>query len=115
MQAIKNVADANVMVRLESEALINPSFVNNIYAALGSNGGGNGSLEFNLAAVWLNVYFGLYNMDWARNANQASAIVEQLVAYIVIQDKAGSGYTILESDFGFDDGNTDFLITDAEC
>jgi hypothetical protein len=115
MQAIKNVADANVMVRPESEALINSSFVNNIYAALGSNGGGNGSLEYNLAGVWLNVYFGLYNEAWARNANQASAIVEQFIAYVVIQNKAGSGDTILKSDYGFDDGNTDFLITDAEC
>ena len=82
--------------------------MNNIFNALTYNGGLTGSFEYKLAAVWLNCYFGLYDESWVDNRKKASRKVEQFVAWTVIQENAGSGLTIEQSDYQFSGGATNY-------
>jgi hypothetical protein len=118
MDKIKVIAMSNNMVRPENvNELINGDFENNVYSALGLDDGSKpGGLDYNMAAVWLNVYFGLYNnvAYQTEDANYASAVVEQFLAYLVIQHNSGSGGTISDGDYGFTDGNTNFSINECD-
>jgi len=116
MQHIRDVSKlgSSKLIRNSRSDLVNSSFVINVYDALDSNGGGNGSLEFNLAAVWLNCYFGLYKKKWEGKRSKASAKVEQLVAWIVTQENAGLDSNLLESDYNFNDGTTEYSLDSCD-
>jgi hypothetical protein len=84
----------------------------NLRAALESNGGGDGSLEFNLAGVYLNSYFGLYNIDNANNHAVASALVNSIILYLVTEANQGRAATF---NFNFDVSNTSTSYELLEC
>ncbi|MEP1445721.1 MAG: hypothetical protein ABJK37_06370 [Paraglaciecola sp.] len=115
---IKEVAEFNSMVRPENvNDLITSDFKNDLYSALGLGGGYKpGGLDYNMAAVWLNVYFGLYdNSAYQRgDADSASAVVEQFLSYLMIQHNSGLGGTITDDDYGFTGGTTNFTISECD-
>lgn len=69
---------------------------NSLYSALlESNGGGDGSLEFNLAGVWLSSYFGFYGAADEGNTSKATARVNEILLYVFVkvsqkEDPSGS-------------------------
>jgi hypothetical protein len=105
MQNVKEVAQASNMAI--SNDLINSSFETNIYDALVNPGG----IDFNMAAVWLNVYFGLGlgATSIPAGASSANAVVEQLLSYIVVQNNNGVPVTLDDSFYNFVDGYTDMI------
>lgn len=85
---IQQVGIHNDMV--VSTELVDTSFISNIYTALPSSGPGSGGVDFNLAAVWLNVYFNLGNfVGSVGNVNRANEVVNNLLGYIFIQAREG--------------------------
>jgi hypothetical protein len=117
MQHIRDVSmlNSSKLIRNSRLDLVNSSFVINVYDALDSNGGGDGSLEFNLAGVWLNCYFGLYNPNKAGNKSWASKQVEQLVAWMVTQANAGLDSSLLDSDYNFNEGTTEYSLPSCDA
>jgi hypothetical protein len=109
MQNARDVAMNNEMVI--SPELIDLSFVTNIYDALVNSGGA----DYNMAAVWLNVYFGLGlgSTSIPRGAASANSVVERLLSYIQIQINNGTPVPQDETFYNFVDGYTDFEI--SEC
>jgi len=117
MQHIRDVSmdGGSKLIRNTRLDLVNSSFVLNVYDALDSNGGGNGSLEYNLAAVWLNCYFGLYDPSKVGKKGWAKKQVEQLVAWMVTQANAGLDSSLLASDYNFNDGTTEFSLASCDA
>lgn len=107
-QNVKNVAISNDMNI--SDALITPDFTKNVYQSLMDEG----HLDFNMAGVWLNVYFGLSETGATTiptGAASANTVVEQLISYIIMQQKNGTPVTPDGNDFfNFVDGSTAFSV-----
>ncbi|WP_414828094.1 hypothetical protein [Alteromonas sp. H39] len=88
-----------------------------LFDALESNGGGDGSLEFNLAGVFCNAYFGFYENIVTHNAAEAdrlaaaNKLVNDIVIYLVTMAKTQPDVSI---DFGFlDEASTPYVVD--EC
>ena len=87
--------------------LITYDFRTNIYEALSHPGG----IDFNTAAVWLNVYFGLTGSPYqTQNASVASLVIEQLLAYIKIRIDNGLPLEGDDQLYNFNDGSTNFRV-----
>jgi len=107
MKGVKAVAE-NHQMNIDG-SLIDPSFRTNIYDSLTHPGG----IDYNMAAVWLNAYFGLGGTTPYDSAATADNIVEKLLSYIIVQEKSG-GLPVLDNNFyNFVDGSTDYKF--AEC
>lgn len=72
------------------------SFDNLRDALLDSNGGGDGSLEFNLAGVFLSSYFGFYGSTDQGSVSKASARVNEILLYIFVKASINEDPTDLE-------------------
>lgn len=108
VKAVEKVAMDNDMV-IPSE-FITSDFVTNIYDSLMDEG----HLDFNMAGVWLNVYYGLSTTGAAiypTGAASANSVVQRLIAYIIMQERNG---TPVSADgnafFNFDEGTTSYQI-----
>lgn len=111
--------NSNVMQidpRLLSDSLLSsyPTGVINIYEALTSNGGGDGSLEYNLAGVFCNAYFGFYpevvshESDEVSRLAKANKLVNDIVIYLVTMSKTNPTVSI---DFQFSsDASTPYVV-----
>jgi hypothetical protein len=115
LEKIKIVAEYNNMVRdAVLHELTTDDFQNNLYLALGIVGK-PGGLDYNLAAVWLNVYYGLYDVSYpTEDADVASSIVEQMLAWLQIQNNVEFGQNFVDADYGFTSGTTTFTYTDCD-
>tara|TARA_R110002167_G_scaffold78652_6_gene217428 strand:- start:453 stop:1148 length:696 start_codon:yes stop_codon:yes gene_type:complete len=81
---IKDFIDSDVSMGLSTE--IYTGIHGNLKSALmSSNGGGDGSLEFNLAGVFLSSYFGFYGSNDEKNITMASQRVNQIALYIFVK------------------------------
>jgi hypothetical protein len=112
ISAVTNVAQANDMDI--PDEFITSDFTKNIYDSLMDEG----HLDFNMAGLWLNVYYGLSSTGTAiypTGAASANAVVQRLVAYIIMEDRNGTPvYPSPEGDnvfFNFVDGTTKYKIT----
>ncbi|MGJ8680888.1 hypothetical protein [Paraglaciecola sp.] len=78
--------------------LLEAGFETKISTALSSSGG----LDWNVAAMWLNMYFGLGGYSPASDAAHADSVIEQFLSYLVIQANANQSIN-LDSLYNFDD------------
>ena len=103
IQAVGNASSMQI-----DSALVDASFEVNVLAAL-SNGSG---VDYNAAAVWLNVYFNFGNFGSEESIATANAVVEQLISYLKVQ--VDNGFALPSEDvlYNFkDDSTTSYLPT----
>ncbi|GAC12852.1 hypothetical protein [Aliiglaciecola lipolytica] len=77
-----------------------------VQSGLDSNGGGYNNIYFHLAAVYLNTYFGFYSTYGSGEAEAIQAITDVFSYWYVNKDVAG--FSISDSELGYNDGSTDW-------
>lgn len=102
MNGVKAVAESHEMKI--NHSLIDSSFRTNLYDSLTHPGG----IDYEMAAVWLNAYFGLGGKTPYESAATADQIVEQLLSYLLVQERAGTLPSFTDDFFNFVDGSTDY-------
>lgn len=106
LSGVKEVAEKGDM-SVDND-LITPAFQVNLYDALTKPGG----VDYNIAAVWLNVYFGLYASHYeASDVNVANKVVEGLLSYISIETQNGSSPTLNDAFYNFGNGKTGYKFS----
>lgn len=90
----------NDVLTLPPELLPNPMTVGE---ALGSQGATLNNIQYHLAAVYLNAYYGFY-AGYQGRADALNAI-EQVYLYWYMANKSGT-VSISDNDLGYDDGRT---------
>jgi hypothetical protein len=96
-------------MNLNNNLIDTASFQTNIYQALVNPAG----IDKEVAAVWLNVYFGLGATTAFESATTADSIVDQLLSYIIVQERAGTMPTLNGEFFNFIGGTTSYSF--AHC
>ncbi|GAB5380353.1 MAG: hypothetical protein Alis3KO_10050 [Aliiglaciecola sp.] len=91
---------ANDLLSLPAELISNPITVGD---ALQSQGGTLNNIQYHLAAVYLNAYYGFY-AGYQGRADALNAI-EQVYLYWYMANKSGT-VSISDNDLGYDDGRT---------
>lgn len=110
LDEIQTVAMNNSM-HIANPELVGPAgrggvFQYNVRAALATDGGD----DYNLAAVWLNVYFGFPGITGPndRNIAVANRVVSELVIWLSVQRQNNPSFEPNDSDWGFVDGSTNY-------
>lgn len=95
---------ATDVLSLPTELMPNPM---NVGQALQSQGSTMNNIQYHLAAVYLNAYYGFYAGYQGRSA--ALNAIEQVYLYWYMADKNGT-VSISDSDLGYDDGQTNWEL-----
>ncbi|MGS2721917.1 hypothetical protein [Paraglaciecola aestuariivivens] len=85
---------------------ITPDFITNIYDSLMDEG----HLDYNMAGVWLNAYFGFGG--FTPGVASANKVVSDLIAYIIMQERSGNPVNAEgNAFFNFVEGTTSYQVT----